>query len=227
MNRRELLLVAAGTALACNSAVGQVQIPRIGFILTGSRQENQGLLDSFRQGLAALGWTDASNIAVLDRWTDGRTERLSAILKELIASGVTVLVTAGTPATLAAKRPSATTPIVLVGVDDPVALGLVDSLGRPRGNATGLVLTSSEVIAERLELLRALAPRLQRLAVIVRTDPGLEQKLQDIRSDAQRKGIETWMLEAGISSNDDCDALQPGSERAQQFQSFGDHFGRG
>ena len=196
MNRRELLLVAAGTALACNSAVGQVQIPRIGFILTGSRQENQGLLDSFRLGLAALGWTDASNIAVLDRWTDGRTERLSAILKELIASGVTVLVTAGTPATLAAKRPSATTPIVLVGVDDPVALGLVDSLGRPGGNATGLVLTSSEVIAERLELLRALAPRLQRLAVIVRTDPGLEQKLQDIRSDAQRKGIETWMLEA-------------------------------
>ena len=138
MNRRELLLVAAGTALACNSALGALQIARIGFIQAGSRQENQGLLDSFRQGLAARGWTDASNIAVLDRWTDGRTERLSAILKELIASGVTVLVTAGTPATLAAKRPSATTPIVLVGVDDPVALGLVDSLGRPRGNATGL-----------------------------------------------------------------------------------------
>ena len=114
MRRREFMLVAAATALSCNSALGALQIPRIGFIQAGSRQENQGLLDSFRLGLAALGWTDASNIAVLDRWTDGRTERLSAILKELIASGVNVLVTAGTPATLAAKRASATTPIVLV-----------------------------------------------------------------------------------------------------------------
>ena len=78
MRRREFMLVAAATALSCNSALGALQIPRIGFIQAGSRQENQGLLDSFRLGLAALGWTDASNIAVLDRWTDGRTERLSA-----------------------------------------------------------------------------------------------------------------------------------------------------
>ena len=132
---------------------------------------------------------------VLDRWAEERTEQLPAIVKELIGSGATILVTAGTSATLAAKRASATTPIILVGVDDPVSLGVVDSLGRPGGNVTGLSLISSEVIAERLDLLRELVPGLRRLAVIVRDDPGIEQKLQDIRSDAQRKGIEALMLE--------------------------------
>jgi len=194
MRRRNFLLAAV--SIAWNSASAEVKNPRIGFIHAGSRQETQRLLDAFRENLSALGWTDGSNIAVLDRWAEERTERLPVIVKELIGSGVAVLVTAGTPATLAARHASATIPIILVGVDDPVALGVVDSLGQPAGNATGLSLTSSEVIAERLELLRELVPGLHRLAVIVRNDPGLEQKLQDIRSNARQKGIEVLMLEA-------------------------------
>jgi ABC-type uncharacterized transport system substrate-binding protein len=196
MRRRGFLLLAGATAITWRSAVAEVKVPRIGFIQAGSREENQNLLDAFRAGLAALGWTDGRNIDVLDRWAEERTEQLPAIVKELIGSGVTVLVTAGTPASLAAKRASPTIPIVLVGVDDPVALGIVDSLGQPGSNATGLCLTSSEVIGERLDLLRELAPGLQRLAVIVRDDPGIEQKLQDIRSEAHRKGITALMLEA-------------------------------
>jgi putative ABC transport system substrate-binding protein len=196
MTRRDFLLLAGAAAMAWNPAAAEVTVPRIGFIQAGSRQENQSLLDAFRANLSAHGWTDGSNIAVLDRWAEERTEQLPAIVKELIGSGITALVTAGTPATLAGKRASATLPIVFVGVDDPVSLGIVDSLGQPGGNATGLSLTSSEVITERLELLRELVPGLHRLAVIVRDDPGLDQKLQDIRSDAQRKGIEALMLEA-------------------------------
>jgi ABC-type uncharacterized transport system substrate-binding protein len=196
VRRRGFLLLAGATAIAWHPAAAEVKVPRIGFIQAGSRQENQSLLDAFRGNLAALGWTDGSNIDVLDRWAEERTEQLPAIVEELIGSGVTILVTAGTSATLAAKRASATTPIVVVGVDDPVSLGVVDSLGRPGGNVTGLSLISSEVIAERLDLLRELVPGLHRLAVIVRDDPGIEQKLQDIRSDAQRKGIEALMLEA-------------------------------
>jgi putative tryptophan/tyrosine transport system substrate-binding protein len=196
MIRRRFLLLAGATSIAWHPATAQVKVPRIGFIQAGSREENQNLLDALRAGLAALGWTDGRNIDVLDRWAEERTEQLPAIVKELIGSGVTVLVTAGTPATLAAKRASPTIPIVLVGVDDPVALGIVDSLGQPGTNATGLCLTSSEVIGERLDLLRELAPGLQRLAVIVRDDPGIEQKLQDIRSEAHRKGITALMLEA-------------------------------
>jgi putative ABC transport system substrate-binding protein len=196
VRRRGFLRRAGATVIAWHPAAAEVKIPRIGFIQAGSRQENQSLLDAFREKLAAVGWTDGSNIAVLDRWAEERTEQLPAIVEELIGSGVTVLVTAGTSATLAAKRASATIPIILVGVDDPVSLGVVDSLGRPGGNVTGLSLISSEVIAERLDLLRELVPGLHRLAVIVRDDPGIEQKLQDIRSDAQRKGIEALMLEA-------------------------------
>jgi ABC-type uncharacterized transport system substrate-binding protein len=77
-----------------------------------SRQENHALLAAFRDGLSALGWTDGSNVSVLDRWAEERTEALPAIAKELIGSGATILVTAGTPATLAATRAAATIPIV-------------------------------------------------------------------------------------------------------------------
>jgi putative ABC transport system substrate-binding protein len=183
-----------------NRALAESNTPRIGFVQVGLRQDNQGHLDAFRENLAALGWTDGSNIAVLDRWAEERAERLPGIVEELIRSGVAILVTAGTPATLAAKRASATIPIVLVGVDDPVALGVVASLAQPRGNVTGLSLSSSEVIAKRFQLLQELVSGLRRVAVIVRGDPGIEQKLQDIRADAAQMGIEPLMLQAGTGT---------------------------
>jgi putative ABC transport system substrate-binding protein len=206
MRRRGFLLLAGTSTMAWGTTAwgtaawgalaGETKVPRIGFIHTGSRQANQSALDAFRANLASLGWTDGGNVAVLDRWAEDHTEALPAIVKELLGSGVALLVTAGTPAMLAARQASTTIPIVFVGVDDPVSLGVVESLGQPGGNVTGLSLTSSAVIAERLELLQQIVPSLHRLAVIVRDDPGLEQKLQDIRSTAQRKGIEALMLEA-------------------------------
>src|ERR1700736_4584450 len=102
MKRRDFLLFAGVTATTWKPAASE--ITRIGFIQSGSRQENQRLLDAFSENLSALGWTDGNNIAVFDRWAEARTEALPAIMKELIGSGVAVLVTAGTPATLAAKR---------------------------------------------------------------------------------------------------------------------------
>jgi putative ABC transport system substrate-binding protein len=194
MRRRDLLLLAAGAAMTRNPA--SAEAPRIGLVQVGSRQDNQGLIDAFRENLAALGWTDGSNITVIDRWAEERAEQLPGIVKELIGAGAAILVTAGTPATLAAKRASATIPIVLVGVDDPVALGVIASLAQPRSNVTGLCLSSPEVIAKRLQLLQELVPGLRRVAVIVRGDPGLEQKLQDIRLDAAQMKIEPLMLQA-------------------------------
>src|SRR5215831_9418418 len=136
MKRRDFLLLAGVMSVPWTLAAAEVEIPRVGFIHAGSRQENQGLVGAFQDGLSALGWTDGNNIAVVDRWAEERTEALPAIVKELIGSGVTILVTAGTPATLAAKRASATIPIVLVGVDDPVSVDVVESLGQPGGNAS-------------------------------------------------------------------------------------------
>lgn len=196
MRRRDLLLLAAAAATTRNPASADTNPPRIGFVQVGSRQDNQDLLDAFRENLAALGWTDGSNIAIVDRWAEERAEQLPGIVKELIGAGVAILVTGGTSATLAAKRATATIPIVLVGVDDPVALGVVASLAQPRGNVTGLCLSSPEVIAKRLQLLQELVPQLRRVAVIVRGDPGIEQKLQDIRADAAQMKIEPLMLQA-------------------------------
>ena len=212
-------MLLAGTmawgTMAWRARAAETKIPRVGFIHTGSRQANQSALDAFRAGLAALGWTDGSNVAVLDRWSEDRTEVLPAIVKELIGSGAALLVTTGTPATLAASRVTTTIPIVLVGVDDPVSLDVVESLGQPGGNVTGLSLTSSALIAERLELLQQIVPSLHRLAVIVRDDPGLDQKLQDIRSSAQRKGIEALMLEATTAKSLELAFARLRSDRSQ------------
>ncbi len=195
-----MLLLAAGTAMTRNRVLAETNTPRIGFVQVGLRQDNQGWLDAFRENFAALGWTDGGNITIVDRWAEERAEQLPGIVKELIGSGVAILVTGGTPATLAATRASATIPIVLVGVDDPVALGVVASLAQPRGNVTGLSLSSSEVIAKRLQLLQELVPGLRRVAVIVREDPGLEQKLRDIRANAAQMKIEPLMLEAATGT---------------------------
>src|SRR6516162_6979076 len=98
MKRRDFLLLPGVMAIASNQASAKVETPRIGFVHAGSRQENHALLVAFRDALSALDWTEGSNIAVLDRWAKDRTEALPAIVKELIGSGATILVTAGTPA---------------------------------------------------------------------------------------------------------------------------------
>ena len=161
MTRRELMLLSAAAAIAWKPASAEVETPRIGFVQMGLRQENQSILDAFRDNLSALGWTDGSNIAIVDRSAEDRAERLPGIIEKLIGSGVAVLVTVGTPATVAARRASATVPIVLVGVDDPVALGVAQSLAQPGSNVTGFSLSSAELIAKRLQLLQELVPRLR------------------------------------------------------------------
>src|SRR5215467_4747387 len=111
MRRRYFLLLPGVMAMAWNQASAMVETPRIGFVQAGSRQENHCLLDAFQDGLSVLGLTEGSNVSVLDRWAEERAEMLPAIVKELIASGVIILVTAGTPAALAAKRANAPIPI--------------------------------------------------------------------------------------------------------------------
>jgi len=187
LSRRRVLLGAAAALLASPVSAAR-KVPRIGFIGSGARKASQRLLQAFRDGLDELGWAE-DDLIVLDRWAEEHTERLPDIAQELIDSGAQILVTEGTPATLAARSATATIPIVFVGVGDPVGAGIVTSLGQPGGNATGLSLSSGELIGKRFELLRALVPGLRRVAVIARNDPGLEQRLLDIRTIADRQGI--------------------------------------
>ena len=191
MRRRDLLLTGAGMLLSPKSTSGARNIPRIGFMASGLRELNANLLDAFHRGLDEFGWVQDRDLIVLDRWAEEHMDRLPNIARELIDRGAEILVTAGTPATLAARSISATTPIVFVGVGDPVAVGVVKSVIQPGSNATGLSLSSRELITIRLQLLQELLPSLRRLAVIIRNDPGLEQRLLDIRSSSERLGIKT------------------------------------
>jgi len=189
VGRRPLLLLGAAAMLVGGPAFAARKIARIGFIGRGSRQSGQNVLDGFRDGLATLGWAEDGDVALLERWADDHAARLAEIARELIDAGAQMLVTQGTPATLAARSASATIPIVFVGVGDPVGAGIVSSLAQPGGNATGLSLSSGELIAKRFELLQQLVPGLRRVAVIARNDLGLEQRLLDIRNIAERMDI--------------------------------------
>jgi len=187
--RRRQVLLGAAIALIAGPALAARKIPRIGFIGSGARKASQARLDAFRDGLDELGWAE-DDLVVLDRWAEDRAERLPDIARELIDAGAQILVTGGTPATLAARSATATLPIVFVGVGDPIGAGIVTSPAQPGGNATGLSLSSAELIGKRFELLRALVPGLRRVAVIARNDPGLEQRLLDIRTIAGRRSIQ-------------------------------------
>lgn len=199
------------------SAIAARKVPLIGFIGPGSREASQSLIHAFQDGLKELGWARDTQLNVLVRWADDHTERLAGMARELVDAGAQILVTAGTPATLAAKSAAGTVPIVFVGVGDPVASGVVNSLALPDGNATGLSLNSTELIVKRLQLLQEVVPSLSRLAVIIRNDPGLEQRLLDIRTIAGQMDIKTvgFVVATGRAlelaflwlHSDRCDAL--------------------
>ena len=219
MKRRAFiaLIGSVGATSVWSSITAAAEIPRIGIIGVGSGQASRELVDAFRAGLGALGWTDGANLTISQHWAEDRPERLPAIVKGLVGSGVDVLVTLGTLATQAAAMETASIPIVFVGVADPLRIGVAESLDHPGGNASGLSLSSSEVIAKRLQLLKELLPNLRRLAVIIRRDPSLEQTLLDIRTNADRMGLElftfgvttgsTVKLAFAYLQNDRCEAI--------------------
>src|SRR5262249_46231311 len=133
-----------------------VNRPRVGYLFTSEKAEGQGLWDACRQGLRELGYREGENIILEPRWTEGHQERLPSLVKELLGLDLAVLVTAATPASLAAKVATNTTPIVFVAVAYPVSVGLVASLARPGGNVTGLSLLTSDLSGKRLECSRKL-----------------------------------------------------------------------
>src|SRR5262249_38023052 len=151
VRRRTFVLLVAGATTAWGSAFAGAANPRVGFIGIGTRESNQHLLATFRDGLRALEWTDDS-ITILDRWAEEQGEQLPSIASDLIGSGVEILVTIGNSATLAVARATKSLPIIFVGVGNPRALGLMDDLAHPGGNATGLSRNSSSLIGERFRL---------------------------------------------------------------------------
>ncbi len=196
MRRRELLGALAGMALPF-AARAQV-MPVVGFLHSGSPEENEKRVAAFRKGLAVGGFVEGQNIAVEYRWARGRNELLAGMAAELIGKGVAVIVTPGsTAAAVAAKKATSTIPIVFSSGTDPVGLGLVASLNRPGGNATGITSLNAELAAKRLGLFRELAPKVRHYFTLVRPTSELAGPfLKDLESAASGLGVHIDVLNA-------------------------------
>ena len=143
----------------------KVKMYRIGFLGNSTAALEANLVGPFREGLRDLGYDEGRNVLIEYRWAEGKYERFPALIAELIALKVDVIVTAGTPATLAVRKATTSIPLVMVAVGDPVGTGIVASLARPGGNITGLTSIAADLEGKRLELLREVIPKLSHIAV--------------------------------------------------------------
>ena len=154
------------TLCAAAQAQQAKKIPRIGFLGNSTAALEANLVGPFRDGLRDLGYVEEKNILIEYRWAEGNYERFPALIAELMALKVDVIVTAGTPATQAYQKAKTSIPLVMVAVGDPVGTGIVASLNRPGGNITGLTSISPELEGKRIELLREVIPKLSHIAVM-------------------------------------------------------------
>ena len=169
-NRRKFLTTLGAGAFAIPLASLAQQRPkkaaRIGFLGNSTAAFEANLVGPFRQELRDLGYVEGQNILIEYRWAEGKYERFPALIAELLALKVDVIVTAGTPATLAVKKATSSVPLVMVAVGDPVGTGIVASLARPGGNITGLTSISPELEGKRLQLLKEVNSKLSHVAVL-------------------------------------------------------------
>ena len=198
MRRREFIALLGGAAAAWPLAARAQQagkVYRIGFLGNSTAALEANLVGPFREGLRDLGYVEGRNILIEYRWAEGEYERFPALTAELIALKVDVIVTAGTPASLAVKKATTSIPLVMVAVGDPVATGLVASLGRPGGNITGLTSISSEMEGKRLELLREVVPKISHVAVLWNAASPIQAiEEREVRAAAQILGMKVLSL---------------------------------
>ena len=203
MRRREFILLGAAAILPL-AASAQPKIPRIGFMGNSTAVLEANLLDAFREGLRELGYEEGRNIEIEFRWADGRYDKFPSLVAELIAANVDVIVTAGTPASLAVKKASTTIPLVMVAVGDPIGTGLVPSLARPGGNLTGLSSIAPDLEGKRLQLLREVAPALSHVGMFINSgNPFHVSSTKQARAAAQAMGIKLQLHD--IRKSEDLD----------------------
>lgn len=166
MRRRTILLAAAAGALLAALPSRAQRVPRVGYLFSFAPSQGQHLWDACREGLRELGYVEGNNIVLEPRFAGGRHERLPDLVAELVTLKVDVIVSAATPASVAAKKGAGTTPIVMVAVGDPIYVGLVSSLSHPGGNVTGLTLLTPDLSGKRLQLVLDVLGRAERVALL-------------------------------------------------------------
>jgi putative tryptophan/tyrosine transport system substrate-binding protein len=171
------------------------KIPRIGILLGASASFQSARVEAFRQRLRELGYVEGKNIVIEPRYAEGKLERLPDLAAELVRLKVDVIVTAGGPTSLAAKKASTIIPIVFTGHADPVGTGLVSSLARPGGNITGLSTMAPDLDGKRLELLKEAFPKVDRVAFLwVAADSRGNSTLTDMEAPAKALGLKLQSL---------------------------------
>jgi putative tryptophan/tyrosine transport system substrate-binding protein len=178
----------------------------IGFLDASSAAERADFTAAFQRGLADAGYVEGQNVAIEYRWAEGRYDRLPELATDLVRRRVSVIAAPSTAAALAAKSATATIPIVFGVGGDPVKLGLVASLNRPGGNATGFNFFTNELATKRMQLLRELVPAAKRVALLTNpTDPANESLLRD--GETAATGQQILVFEAATSREIDAAAF--------------------
>jgi putative tryptophan/tyrosine transport system substrate-binding protein len=202
IKRRQLITLLGGAAawpLAARAQ--QPAMPVIRMLDARSPGTTENHLRAFRQGLKETGYVEGENVALEYRWADNQIDRLPALSAELARRQVSIIAGSTPAVALAVKQATTTVPIVFLVNEDPVRLGLVASLARPGGNATGINILTSELTAKRLDLLRQLVPGVARVAVLVNpaNATSTESTLRDVTAAARTTGLQINVLNASTS----------------------------
>jgi putative tryptophan/tyrosine transport system substrate-binding protein len=206
MDKRSITFAVSALlfALCIGAEAQQAKVARIGFLGNSTSELEANLIGPFREGLRELGYIEGKNIAIEWRWAEGKYERFPGLIAELIGSKAELIVTAGTPASLAVKKATTTIPLVMIAVGDPVGSGLIASLAHSGGNVTGLTSISPELDGKRLELLREVVPNISHVAVMWNPTSPLQVVAEKAtRAAAQPTGIR--ILSLGVHADEQFD----------------------
>jgi putative tryptophan/tyrosine transport system substrate-binding protein len=203
MKRREFIAgLGSAAAWPVVARAQQSKVPVIGFVSALPADASAGYVAAFRKGLAETGYVEGENVTVEYHWLEGEYDRLPAVMADLVRRRVAVIATPTTTSfAFAAKAATATIPIVFGVGEDPVKLGLVRSLARPGGNATGINFFATEVVAKRLGLLHELVPKAVRIAVLLNpaNATAAETILREVQDAARTIGLQIQVLNASTS----------------------------
>jgi ABC-type uncharacterized transport system substrate-binding protein len=204
MRRREFITLLGGAAAIGwpVAARAQQQMPVIGLLSSVTAKQWAPFVSAFIQGLNELGFVEGQNVATEQRWAGGQYDRLPAMATDLIQRKVAVIAALTTPAAIAAKAATATTPIVFTTIGDPVQIGLVTSLSRPGGNTTGVTYLNVEVAPKLLELLHEVTPTATIMAALVNpTNPNADTLSRSLEAAARTLGLQLHLVKASTESD--------------------------